>query len=260
MTRHPHGSAFVLHQWDWSETSLIIDLFTREQGRVAVVARGAKRPYSQLRAVLLPFQRVHVALARPRGEEPAEILTLRSAEFAGGSAPLPSSHLMTGFYLNELLLRLLARHDAHEHLFDVYADTLAVLAEAPGPGEDEAALRAFELMLLKETGVLPGLGVGGVSQSALAADRHYALRADTGLVTAAAGAGALTGAQCLALQSAIDGGSMPALRAACAAAQPALKLQLREALHYHLGSATLRSRETLRAMRGLTDSAARPAP
>ena len=62
--RRAASSAYVLHRYDWSESSLILDLFTREQGRVAVAAKGAKRPYSQLRAVLLPFQRLHVALGR----------------------------------------------------------------------------------------------------------------------------------------------------------------------------------------------------
>jgi DNA repair protein RecO (recombination protein O) len=66
VTRATQQFAFVLHQWDWSETSLILDLFTREHGRVAAVAKGAKRPYSQLRPVLMPFQRLLVATGRHR--------------------------------------------------------------------------------------------------------------------------------------------------------------------------------------------------
>lgn len=62
MSRAPTQPAYVLHQWDWSETSLVLDLFTRDLGRIAVVAKGAKRPYSQLRSVLLPFQRIAVSL------------------------------------------------------------------------------------------------------------------------------------------------------------------------------------------------------
>src|ERR1700712_1250801 len=80
--------AFVLHHYDWSESSLILDLFTREQGRMAVVAKGAKRPYSQLRAVLLPFQRIQVTLSKPgktADGEAAEVVTLRAAEWAGGA-------------------------------------------------------------------------------------------------------------------------------------------------------------------------------
>ncbi|MBI3368052.1 MAG: DNA repair protein RecO, partial [Burkholderiales bacterium] len=126
-TRPGPQHAFVLHSWDWSESSLILDLFTREQGRVAVVAKGAKRPYSQLRSVLLPFQRLHVALGRPKADETSEIVTLRSADYAGGAPLLPPAQLFAGFYLNELLMKLLARQDPHAALFDSYADTLAAL-------------------------------------------------------------------------------------------------------------------------------------
>ena len=63
-------AAFLLHRYDWSESSLILDLFTREQGRVVVAAKGAKRPYSQLRSVLLPFQRLNVTTAgAARGDD-----------------------------------------------------------------------------------------------------------------------------------------------------------------------------------------------
>jgi len=146
-------TAYVLHRYDWSETSLILDLFTREQGRLAVAAKGAKRPYSQLRSVLLPFQKIHVGLGRvPKSENADEstrdVQNLRSAEWAGGAAMLTGAALFSGFYLNELLMKLLARHDPHPVLFDVYAGTLPLLAH----GDDavsQAALRAFEIALLK---------------------------------------------------------------------------------------------------------------
>lgn len=255
MIRHAVAPAYVLHQWDWSETSLIIDLFTRDQGRVAVVAKGAKRPYSHFRAVLLPFQRALVSVVRPRGSEAAEILTLRSAEYAGAGSMLPPGRLMAGFYLNELLLKLLARHDAHERLFDTYAETLRVLAapDAGSAGGDEAALRAFELVLLRETGVLPDLGRSGVTQAPVVGDRGYVLRPEVGLVAGGSGVPALTGAQCLALQAALQRQSMDELRTASAAALPALKHQLREAIAYHLGSLPLRTRQTVRALQRLLD-------
>jgi DNA repair protein RecO (recombination protein O) len=255
MNRHLAQPAYVLHQWDWSETSLIVDLFTRDQGRVAVVAKGAKRPYSQLRAVLLPFQRVLVSVVRPRGSEAAEILTLRSAEFAGADWRLPAERLMAGFYLNELLIKLLARQDAHERLFDAYADTLRVLAlpQECQAGTDEAALRAFELVLLRETGVLPDLARSGVTQAPVVGSRTYVLRAEVGLVAGGDGAPGLTGAQCLTLQAALEQRSMAELRTASAAALPALKHQLREALAYHLGSLPLRTRQTVRALHRLLD-------
>jgi len=248
----PHA-AYVLHQWPWSETSVILDLFTREQGRVAAVAKGAKRPYSQLRSVLLPFQRIQVTLGRPKADESSDILTLRSAEFMGGTAMLPSNHLFSGFYLNELLMKLLARQDAHADLFDTYGDTLAALAMAM-PGDDEAVLRAFELMLLHDTGVLPELDRATLTQEPLRPGVGYALRAESGLVAAEGDPDpTLTAAQCLALQAAIDARDATALRRAAAEALPALKLQLRAMLHYHLGSPQLRTRDAMREVRRLLD-------
>lgn len=259
VTRATHQFAYVLHQWDWSETSLILDLFTREHGRVAAVAKGAKRPYSQLRPVLMPFQRLLVATGRAKAEEGADILTLRSAEYAGAGAILPPSRLFSGFYLNELLMKALARSDPHQRLFDLYGDTLAALALA----DDEAALRAFELVLLRETGVLPDLACTTNTQQPVQPNAGYQLLAEAGLVNAggsggpaaAAGtpAGQLSGAQCLALQAALDRPDSGALRAACADALPALKSQLRPVLHYHLGSPPLRTRQMMLDVRRLLD-------
>ena len=249
----------MLHQWAWSETSLILDLFTREQGRIAVVAKGAKRPYSQLRPVLMPFQRLLVLTTRPKSDEGADILTLRSAEYAGGGATLPPALLFLGFYLNELLLKLLARGDPHERLFDAYADTLLALTHTG----DESPLRAFELLLLRETGVLPDLAVCTATQAKVQPARAYQLRADggLGLATAAEAARAptLSGATCLALQAALHRNDLAALRNATAADLPALKSQLRTLLVYHLGSPTLRTRQMMLDIRRLLDAAAEPA-
>src|SRR5690349_12853149 len=161
--RHAPLAAYVLHRYDWSETSLILDLFTREQGRIAVAAKGAKRPYSQLRSVLLPFQRIQVSLGRvPKTEQgdeaPREVQNLRGAEWAGGAAMLTGAALFSGFYLNELLMKLLARHDPHSALFDAYAQTLPSLAD-DDDAQVQAALRAFEVRLLKEIGLLPDLSL-----------------------------------------------------------------------------------------------------
>jgi DNA repair protein RecO (recombination protein O) len=233
-------SAYVLHHYDWSESSLILDLFTREQGRLVVAARGAKKPHSNLRAVLLPLQRVAVTLGRSDGD--AEVQNLRSAEYGGG-APMPSgAALFAGFYCNELLIKLLARHDPHARLFDAYADTLPHLA-----GDDEAvqaALRAFELVLLREIGLLPDLGLQTLTQKPLDPAARYALDAESGVVTARDGA--LSAPTLLALGDALAAGDPAALRTTCASALPALKPNLRALLAYHLGSPLLRSREAVR--------------
>lgn len=256
MSRSALQPAYVLHQWDWSETSLVLDLFTREQGRVAAVAKGAKRPYSQLRAVLLPFQRVMVALGRPKADEASDILTLRSAEFGGELAALPAAQLFSGFYLNELLMKLLARQDPHARLFDAYADALQALATA----RDDAPLRAFELLLLRETGVLPELACITLTQAPVQPSRGYGLRPEAGLCAGGDGETALAGSTCLALQAALDAGDTSALRQACAAALPALKAQLRGLLHYHLGSPQLRTRAAMLEVRRLLDASPHPGP
>ena len=136
---------YVLHSTWYKETSLIVDLFTKEHGRIALVAKGAKRPHSKLRGVLQTFQPLSVAWSGK-----SELRTLTAAEWVGGLAPLERSALLSGFYLNELLLKLLAREDPHPALFDHYTATLHELAQTES---SPIALRKFELALLKETGV-----------------------------------------------------------------------------------------------------------
>ncbi|MET3129767.1 DNA repair protein RecO (recombination protein O) [Oxalobacteraceae bacterium GrIS 1.11] len=140
---------FVLHSYPHKETSLIVDLFTREHGRVALVAKGAKRPHSQLRGVLQTFQPLSTGWTGK-----AELRILTGAEWVGGMLPLEKTALLCGFYLNELLVKLLARDDPHPALFDHYVATLNQLAHNESP---PIALRKFERALLKETGVAADL-------------------------------------------------------------------------------------------------------
>lgn len=249
---HP---AYLLHRYDWSESSLILDLFTREQGRVALAAKGAKRPYSQWRSVLLPFQRLNVAYgsrrARNVGEaEAAEVQPLKTAEWAGGPAMPSGAALLTGFYLNELLMKLLARQDPHPALFDAYAQTLPALSA----GDDtriEAALRAFELVLLREIGLLPDLSRVTQTQQALSPGQRHALRAESGIVPAPAGEPALVGADWQALQDALDAADLAALQRACLGSLADLKPLLRSLLHYHLAAPVLRTRQLMMDLQNL---------
>jgi DNA repair protein RecO (recombination protein O) len=136
--------AFVLHTLAWRETSLIVELLTREHGRIGCVARGAKRPRSTLRGVLLAFQPLAVGFSGRH-----ELRTLTAAEWLGGMAAPQGDGLLCAFYLNELIVRLLPRDDPHPALFDGYAQALVAL----GLGEPiEATLRRFEWQLLRETG------------------------------------------------------------------------------------------------------------
>jgi DNA repair protein RecO (recombination protein O) len=255
-TRAPRQSAsfaaFVLHRYDWSESSLILDLFTREQGRLAVAAKGAKRPYSQLRSVLLPFQRITVSLGKVavHDEGASEVQTLRGAEWAGGAAMLTGAALFSGFYLNELLMKLLARHDPHVALFDAYAATLPGLVD-PGESRSQAALRAFELTLLQEIGLLPDLSLITSTQQPVQPEVRYALLADAGVAAAPGDQGELTGAALLGLQAALEHGSLPALQHACRQCLAALRLPLRTMIQHHLGSTVLRTRQVMMDLQSL---------
>jgi len=139
--------AFVLHTYAYRETSLIVEAFTTDFGRVAMVARGAKRPRSENRGLLQAFQPVTLSWAGA-----GELKTLLKAEWGGG-LPLPrGAALLCGFYLNELLLKLLAREDPHPALFRDYHAALAALCAAEGGADQGAVLRRFELRLLAELG------------------------------------------------------------------------------------------------------------
>ena len=237
-------ASYVLHQYDWSESSLILDLFTREQGRIAVAAKGAKRPFSQLRGVLLPFQRLQVTLGRSPREEAPEVHTLRGADWAGGPPMLAGAALFSGFYLNELLMKLLARHDPHAALFDAYAGTIAALGAADDAGT-QAALRAFELVLLREIGLLPDLGTETASHRPVRAERRYLVLADAGVVEADSDHEAtLGGAHLAALEMALAA-DLPSLQHVAAGALAALRPLLRAQLHYHLGTSQLRTRQVM---------------
>ena len=233
--------AYVLHHYDWSETSLILEVFTRHHGRIALVAKGAKRPSSSFRPVLLPLQPLQLSYG---GE--AEIRTLKSAEWMGGHVMPTGESLLSGYYLNELLLQLLARDDPHPTLFDVYANVVRVLASE----HDEvlqAALRTFELLLLREIGLLPRLDHQTLTLAPLDADAQYTLVAEGGLrARAESDRASLSGAQWLALQQALETGApfTDTLRA-CAAVMGELKPQLRALLHYHCGVTTLRTRQMM---------------
>jgi len=134
----------VLHSYPFRETSLLVEVFSRQHGRVPLVARGARRPKSAVRGLLMNFQPLALSWFGKH-----EVRTLHSAEWQGGQPLLQGTALLCGFYLNELLLNLMVRDDPHEQLFDFYQQTLLRLAQ----GADLAAtLRCFEKHLLQELG------------------------------------------------------------------------------------------------------------
>jgi DNA repair protein RecO (recombination protein O) len=136
--------AFVLHSYPYRETSLILDVLSRDHGRLALIAKGAKRPHSALRGVLQTFQPLSLAWTGK-----SEMRTLTGAEWVGGMLPLAGDALLCGFYVNELLVKFCAREDPHPQLFHHYVVTLTRLAHDEPPVQ---VLRSFERVLLRETG------------------------------------------------------------------------------------------------------------
>src|SRR5690349_24670642 len=157
--------AFVLHSYPYLETSLIVEVFTQNSGRIAVVAKGAKRPTSALRGLLRAFQPLLLSWGGK-----SELRTLHKAEWQGGQLPLQGTALICGFYLNELLIRLLHRNDPHEHLFEYYQKALADLSNL---GDYIPVLRGFEQRMLQELGYALTLDHDVVSGTPIDPSREY---------------------------------------------------------------------------------------
>lgn len=141
--------AYLLHAIPYRETSLVVDLFTRGSGRIAAVAKGAKRRSSALRAMLLQFQPLRVSFMGRN-----ELRNLVAAEWQGGQVAPQGDALICAFYMNELLVRLLPREDPHPALYDGYG---AALASLTGGEPIDETLRRFEWLLLREAGYAPDL-------------------------------------------------------------------------------------------------------
>ena len=170
--RIEHEPGYVLHTYPYMETSLIVETFTRGHGRVAVLARGARRPRSAMRGVLLSFHPLRFSWSAG-----SELGNLISAEWSGALLPLAGRALMCGFYLNELLLRLLPRDDPHEGLFDFYGQALRGLSEG---SVHASVLRTFEKRMLAELGYAPLLEREAASGAPIDPGRRYVYEPDRG--------------------------------------------------------------------------------
>jgi DNA repair protein RecO (recombination protein O) len=189
--------AYVLHHRPYRDTSRILELFTRDHGRVTVFARGARGGRSKaasLTSILQPFNRVLVSWSG-RGEAGQ----LTQAEFDGAYLPMPPDQLVNGYYLNELLLKLFARHDGHPDVFSLYDGTIDGLKT---PGAQLRALRVFEKRLLEAIGYGLVLDCDALTQEPVEAQRTYHYRLEQGVVRAldvAEGSLVFTGRSLLAL-------------------------------------------------------------
>ncbi|MGH8660779.1 MAG: DNA repair protein RecO [Burkholderiales bacterium] len=223
--------AFVLHSRPYRESSLIVETFTRDHGRVALVARGARRPKSALRGILLAFQPL-LASWGGRGE----LRTLTRAEWSGAYRPLKGRALICGFYLNELLLKLLARDDPHEQLFLAYQETLAALGEG---AEQSPVLRRFEMGLLRELGYAVILDRDVERGEPVAREASYVYVVERGPVNAA---GAPPIGVELSGQTLLD---MQSGDFTSAATQQQSKLLMRTLINHCLGKQILHTRQLL---------------
>jgi len=167
--------AYLLHHRPWSDTSRILELMTRRHGRVTLFAHGARRPKSPLRGLLQSFIPLLISWSGR-----ADGGTLTGAEIGGSVTALPPPQLMSGFYLNELLLRLMPKEDRHERLFDAYAGALQQLCAEAG----HRPLRAFEQVLLDELGYGLDLAREAGSGGTLQPDRYYHFEPGRGVFAA----------------------------------------------------------------------------
>lgn len=226
--------AYLLHQRPYRETSALLEVFTASHGRVGLIARGIRTARSRQRGDLQLFR-----LLRLSWQARDELGTLTGLEADGVATRLQGTALYSGFYLNELLMRLLVRHDPHPELFGTYHDSLQLLAVAENV---EPVLRLFEMRLLQEAGYALQLDCDVTSGAALQADRWYDYHLESGpvMVAAADEAGfAFTGRSLMAMacHDLADPGVL----------QDAKRL-LRAALKLYLGDKPLKSRELFRPL------------
>jgi len=176
-------ASYILHSRPYRNTSKLLEIFSREQGRRVLVARGARKANSRLQGQLLPF--VPLLLSWQGG---GEVQTLTAAEAGNQLVPLVGRKLLTAFYLNELLLRLLAKGDPHPALYDAYVQTLLSLSGAAAGfahdeqphDKEEASLRMFECFLLQELGYGLVLDHEVSSGEVLQADQLYCYQPEHG--------------------------------------------------------------------------------
>ncbi|MCK8514740.1 DNA repair protein RecO [Methylonatrum kenyense] len=164
--------AYVLHRYPYRDTSLIVELLSLSQGRLGVVARGARSPKSLWRGLLEPFQPVLVGW-RGRGD----LLTLTGLEPAGKAVSLPGVRLASAFYCSELVLRLTRRHDPVPAVFSAFSTVLDQLA---GDGPEWSALRLFEKRLLEASGYGVQLEFTADDVSPIRAEQDYRYLDDAG--------------------------------------------------------------------------------
>jgi DNA repair protein RecO (recombination protein O) len=232
--------AYVLHHYSYGETSLLLEVFTRSHGRLGLLAKGARRLHLRQRPLLEPFQRLLIGWSG-KGELPV----LSATELAGDPVFLEGSTLYCAFYMNELLLRLLHRHDSHELLFDAYSSALYALQN---DASAEVTLRVFEKRLLQEIGYGLVLENDMTDNAPIEPAGIYRYVMNRGPVRVRSGDGADKVDQAVA----IHGSSLLALAKEALVDSTALqetKTLLRAALSQHLAGKPLNTRKLFRNLK-----------
>lgn len=227
--------AFLLHHRPFRDSSRILDVFSREHGRLSLVARGSRGGKSRLKGILRPFQPLRVSWSIK-----TDLGTLTAAETAGPPAAFQGETLLSAFYLNELLLFFLHRHDPQPEIFALYAATLGALGETDHPARE---LRVFEIELLRLLGYAVDLDSDADTGEALDDDALYEYRLERGPVRVSgshSGRVVYRGAHLKAV-AALELGDPEVLLAA--------SRLLRPVIDYHLGGRELKSRKVLIALR-----------
>ena len=231
--------AYVLHSYPFRETSLIVEVFSRNFGRLAIVARGARRPKSAVRGLLMAFQPLQLNWFGK-----AELKTLHSAEWQGGQPQLQGMALLCGFYLNELMLKLLHRDDPHENLFIYYQETLQSLATQR---DYAAVLRRFEIRLLQELGYALTLNTEVSSGERIIPDKKYFYQIEYGPIADEGRNGHQIGVQ-LSGKTLLD---MAADNYLDPLTLQQSKTLMRTLINHYLGDQTLHTRQLLKDLQQL---------
>jgi DNA repair protein RecO (recombination protein O) len=216
--------AYVLHSRSFRETSLIVEAFTREYGRVAVVARGVKSARSRRRNILQPFRPLLLSW-----NQKSDLGTLTGVDQVASPPALQGQALYCGLYLNELLMRLLHRGDPHAEVFERYRLMLSELASDASP---QPLLRVFEKHLLEAIGYAMLLDREYKSGADVLSQNWYDYRPDSGpVLSVGPGKNRVSGAALLALHAEdLQPANLPELR-----------MLMRSVIGYHLGGKPLAS-------------------
>lgn len=236
--------AYVLHRRPYRDTSALLEVLTSEYGRMALVGRGVQRSPRRGSPLLQPFRPLLLSWVGT-----GDLVTMTGAEPDGRAPGVSGEAVLSGLYLNELLLRLLPRHDAQPELFLAYAATLQKLADADGTAAQEQALRLFELRLLDALGYGLALDTEAETGRPIEAAASYCYEIERGPILAE---GSGDGPR-------VHGRTLLALRQGTFADRDSLreaKQLMRAALGAQLGGRPLHSRELMRARQTASEATA----